>query len=195
MRSFDRMDQARPRVKADEPARPPKQASADGRFVGDVVRMLGAYLSVAFINLVVCSLITHKLRFWFPAWLDAHWDSNPDSWVTYSQSYVAGIVFLPVLVTAVVREFVPTGARVARMTILAGTMALLAFIAWWKGGLMIQYHKGQEALAWIVLTAVTWGLIRLGEELPALAARVSPRRLAIRLAQVCGHFLSRNGRS
>ena len=48
---------------------------------------------------------------------------------------------------------------------------------------MLQYHKEQEAVAWVVLTAVTWGLIRLGEELPARVARVSPRRLAAVLAR------------
>jgi hypothetical protein len=163
-------------------------ASTDDRFVSSVARLLVAFLSVSFIDLVVCSLITHKLRFWFPAWLDAHWDSNPDSWVTYSQSYAAGIVFFPVLAAEAMREFVPRTARVARITFIAGTIAVLAFIAWWKGGLMLQYHKGQEALAWIVLTAVTWGLIRFGEKLPALAARVSPRQLATRLAQVLAIF-------
>ena len=81
-----------------------------------------------------------------------------------------------------------------RIAIIAGTMAVLAFIAWWKGGLMVQYHKGQEALAWIVLTAVTWGLIRFGEELPALAARLSPQQLATRLAPMPGRFLPRDGR-
>jgi hypothetical protein len=86
------------------------------------------------------------------------------------------------------REFLPRTARAARITFIAGTIAVFAFIAWWKGGLMLQYHKGQEALAWIVLTAVTWGLIRLGEELPALAAQVSPRQLATKLAQCLAVF-------
>jgi hypothetical protein len=59
-----------------------------------VARILAAFLAVGFIDLVVCSLLTHKLRFWFPAWIDARWDSRPDSWVTYSRSY-GGIVFIP----------------------------------------------------------------------------------------------------
>jgi len=132
---------------------------------------------------VVCSLISHKLRFWFPAWIDARWDSRPDSWVTYSQSYMAGIVFIPVLAAEVMREFVPRAAGTARSALTAGTVAVLAFIVWWKGGLMLQYHKEQEAVAWVVLTAVIWGLIRLGEEFPARVARVTPRRLAAWLAQ------------
>jgi hypothetical protein len=48
---------------------------------------------------------------------------------------------------------------------------------------MLKYHKEWEAVAWVVLTAVTWGLIRLGEELPARMERVSPRRLAAWLAR------------
>lgn len=159
------------------------RASADDGFARAVVRMLVAFLAVSFIDLVVCSLLTHKLRFWFPAWIDARWDSRPDSWVTYSQSYMAGIVFIPLLAAAVVREFAPRAAAGARAAIVAGTAVLLAFIAWWKGGLMLQYHKEQEAVAWVVLTAVTWGLVRLGEELPARMASVTPRRLAAGLAR------------
>jgi hypothetical protein len=159
------------------------RASADDGFARAVVRMLVAFLAVSFIDLVVCSLLTHKLRFWFPAWIDARWDSRPDAWVTYSQSYFAGIVFIPLMAAAVVREFAPRAAARARIAFVAGTAILLAFIAWWKGGLMLQYHKEQEAVAWVVLTAVTWGLVRLGEELPARMASVTPLRLAAGLAR------------
>lgn len=158
-------------------------SSGDARFARSVVRLLAAFLAVSFIDLVVCSLLTHKLRFWFPAWIDPHWDSRPDSWVTYSQSYMAGILFIPVLAAAVVREFIPRVAAGRRTAIVAGTLAVFAFIAWWKGGLMLKYHREWEAVAWVVLTAVTWGLIRLGEELPARIERVSPRLLAIWLAR------------
>lgn len=181
MRYFDRLAPARAAVAA--VPRPQTPATGDNRFVRAVTRMLAAFLAVVFIDLVVCFLLTHKLRFWFPAWIDANWDSRPNSWVTYSQSYIAGIVFIPVLAAEVVREFVPRAAVVTRSTSTAGTMAALTFLAWWKGGLMLQYHKEQEAVAWIALTAVTWGLIRLGEELPARMAQVSPRRLAAGLAQ------------
>ena len=188
LRYFDRLDCAHSRAETMSHARPQPPTAGDGRFVHAVVRMLATFLAVAFIDLVVCSLLTHKLRFWFPAWLDARWDSRPDSWVTYSQSYVAGIVFIPVLAAEVVREFVPRVAPAARNAITAGTVALLAFIAWWKGGLMLHYHKEQEAVAWVVLTAVTWGLLRLGEELPARMAQMSPRRLAAGLAWGVGVF-------
>lgn len=73
-------------------------------------------------------------------------------------------------------------AGAARTVITSGRVAALGFIAWWKGGLMLQYHKEQEAVAWVVPTAVIWRLIRLGEGLPARVARVSPRQLAARLA-------------
>jgi short-subunit dehydrogenase len=180
MRYFDSLVPAPPTVETR--ARPRLPTSTDGRFVHAVVRMLATFLTVAFLDLVVCSLLTHKLRFWFPAWIDARWDSRPDSWVTYSQSYMAGIVFIPVLATEAVREFVPKAAAAARNVIIAGTVAVFAFIVWWKGRLMLHYHKEVEAVVWVVLTTVTWGLIRLGEELPSRVARVSPRRLAARLA-------------
>ncbi len=183
LRYFERLDSARSKVEDDAWVRPRLPTFADGRFARAVARMLIAFLAVGFIDLVVCSLLTHKLRFWFPAWIDARWDSRPDSWVTYSQSYAAGIVFIPVLAAEVVREFVPRVAGAARTAFAAGTVAVLAFFVWWKGGLMLQYHKEQEAVAWAVLTAVTWGLIRLGEELPARVARVMPQRLAAGLAR------------
>jgi len=177
---FEKLEPARSTVEGGARATPP--TSGNGCFVRAVTRMLATFLAVGFIDLVVCSLITHKLRFWFPAWIDAGWDRRPGSWVTYSQSYAAGIVFIPLLAAEAVREFVPKVATAVRTVITAGTVAVFAFIAWWKGGLMFQYHKEQEAVAWVVLTAVIWGLIRLGEELPARVAQMSPRRLAAKLA-------------
>jgi len=182
MRYFKSLEPAAKTIGAHAATQRPT-SSGDGCFARSVVRLLAAFLAVSFIDLVVCSLLTHKLRFWFPAWIDAHWDSRPDSWVTYSQSYMAGIVFIPVLAAAVMREFIPRVAVGRRTAIVAGTTAVFAFIAWWKGGLMLKYHREWEAVAWVVLTAVTWGLIRLGEELPARMERVSPRRLATWLAR------------
>jgi hypothetical protein len=95
---------------------------------------------------------------------------------------MAGIVFIPLLAVEAVREFAPGMAASVRNAIVAGTMAVFTFIIWWKGGLMLQYHKEMEAVAWIVLTAVVWGLLRLGEELPARLARETPRGLASKLA-------------
>ena len=55
IRYFDRLVRTRPRVEIGPPTRPMQPASADGRFVRSVVRLLVAFLSVAFIDLVVCS--------------------------------------------------------------------------------------------------------------------------------------------
>jgi hypothetical protein len=161
-----------------------------GRFARTVVRMVAAFLGVALIDVVAGSLLTGKLRFWFPAWLDANWD-RPDAWVVYSQSYLAGVFFIPFLAAALVREFLPRSASALRAGVAAGTAALLGFLAWWKGGLMVQHHKEREALAWLLLTPLVWGLLRLGEALPRLLRDVSARRMAGRLATgVALFFLS-----
>ncbi|HUB27528.1 MAG TPA: SDR family oxidoreductase [Tepidisphaeraceae bacterium] len=183
LRHFEQLDAEFSPGKEVARVRPRLPASTDGRFARGVARMLAAFLAVSFIDLVVCSLLTHKLRFWFPAWLDAHWDTDPNTWVTYSQSYASGIVFIPLLAFEVVREFVPRVAIKMRTAFFAGTLGLLAFLGWWKGGLMLRYHKQEEAIAWIALTAVTWSLLRIGEELPALMANVKPRQLAAGLAR------------
>jgi len=185
---FERLDAERLGMKQSPARRDTNRPSrvvarSDGRFARDVARMLVAFFAVGFIDVVVCSLLTHKLRFWFPAWIDAHWDTRPNSWVTYSQSYAAGIFFIPLMATALVREFVPKAAVAMRNTFAGGTLLVFAFILWWKGGLMVRYHKEWEAVAWAVLTAVTWGLLRAGEELPALMAGVKPRQLASGVAR------------
>jgi hypothetical protein len=59
--------------------------------------MLLTFFTVIAIDLVAVSLLTHKLRVWFPVWLDAHWATRSDPWVVYSQSYFAGIFFIPLL--------------------------------------------------------------------------------------------------
>ena len=56
-----------------------------------VCKMLLTFFTVFAIDLVAVSLLTHKLRFWFPVWLDAHWATRADPWIVYSQSYFAGI--------------------------------------------------------------------------------------------------------
>ena len=183
MRYFEGLTPADCAATSEAPAGPGPAPTTHNYFVRAVVRMLAAFFAVAFIDLVVCSLITNKLRFWFPAWIDAQWDTRPDAWVSYSQSYLAGIVFIPLLAAEALREFVPRVAAVARTAISAQTLGVLAFIGWWKGGLMLQYQMEHEAVAWVILTAITWGLIRFGEELPARVAQVSPRRLAVRLAR------------
>src|SRR5262245_18678376 len=39
-------------------------------FVADITRLLLTFFSVVIIDLVVVSLVTHRLRVWFPVWLD-----------------------------------------------------------------------------------------------------------------------------
>src|SRR6202047_4694720 len=51
--------------------------------------MLLTFFTVIAVDLVAVSLLTHKLRVWFPVWLDAHWATRTDPWVVYSQSYFA----------------------------------------------------------------------------------------------------------
>ena len=86
-------------------------------FVADVTRLLLTFLFVVAIDAVMVSLITHRLRFWFPLWLDPQWATRPDPWVIYSQSYFAGIFMIPLLCRLVDRDFlarVGTGARAWR---------------------------------------------------------------------------------
>ena len=41
-------------------------------FVWFVCKMLVTFFTVIAVDLVAVSLLTHKLRVWFPVWLDAH---------------------------------------------------------------------------------------------------------------------------
>jgi hypothetical protein len=50
-------------------------------FVADVTRLLLTFLFVVAIDAVMVSLITHRLRFWFPLWLDPLWATRADPWV------------------------------------------------------------------------------------------------------------------
>lgn len=188
MRYFDGLDPARAAERTAPRPLTPRVSADQGRFTRAVGRMLLAFLAVAFIDMVVCSLLTQKMRFWFPAWLDAQWDTKGDSWVVYSQSYFAGILFIPLLAIEVVRAFAPRAASMARTTTIALAVLALGFIAWWKGGLMLQHHKGQEAIAWVLLTGAIWLVVRLSEALPAWAARVSARELASGLARAVAVF-------
>lgn len=153
-----------------------------GQFERDVVRMIATFLAVSLIDVVVGSLLTGKFRFWFPNWIDASWATRPDARITYSQSYISGIFFIPFLAASAMREFLPRAAASARTLVVGLTIAVLAFIVWWKGGLMIEHHKEREAVGWLALTAIVWGVVRLGENLPRLLATVTPRDVAARVA-------------
>src|SRR5438445_13786927 len=104
-------------------------------FVADITRLLLTFLSVAAVDAVVVSLMTHRLRFWFPLWLDPLWATRADPWVVYSQSYFAGIFMIPILCRLVDRDFlegVRTGARADFCSLFLG---VFAFVLWWNGSL------------------------------------------------------------
>jgi hypothetical protein len=73
-------------------------------FVRLVCKMLLTFFTVIAVDLVAVSLLTQKLRVWFPVWLDAHWATCTDPWVVYSRSHFAGIFFIPLLSTSLDRH-------------------------------------------------------------------------------------------
>ncbi len=146
-------------------------------FVADITRLLFTFFSVVAIDVLVVSLITHRLRVWFPVWLDPQWATRRDPWVIYSQSYFAGIFLIPVLCRLVDRDFlarVGAGARTAFWSLCLG---VFAFVLWWKGSLMLEYHKHYEALGWAALTGVMWTIIRLAGILPERVRRLTRSRM------------------
>jgi hypothetical protein len=153
-------------------------------FVGFVCKMLLTFFTVVATDLVAVSLLTHKLRVWFPIWLDARWATRPDPWVIYSQSYFAGIFFIPFLALALDRKFLraPEKKR-ARLAFWIFSLAVLAFILCWKGELMVRFGKQWEALGWLALTALVWTALSIGEHLPQQLAGVTPRRMLQLLAR------------
>ena len=153
---------------------------ADGRpdpFGRDVARMLLVFFAVAVIDVVALSLLTGQLRLWFPMWLDPAWQTNPDAWVVYSQSYIAGIAFIPFVVYIVDRDFLGGGPAALRAILWIISVGTLAFIGWWKGGLMVEHGKELEAVGWICLTAILFALVCAAESLPERAARIGRRAL------------------
>lgn len=98
-----------------------------------------------------------------------------------SQSYIAGILCIPILVRAVDGELLSSrkpGFRAMYWTLCLGTFG---FILWWKGGLMIAHGKAREAVGWVALTGVVWVVLRAAEALPAAVADVSRGQLLRRL--------------
>jgi len=145
-------------------------------FVADVTRLLLTFLFVVGIDAVVVALVTHRLRLWFPQWLDPLWATRADPWVIYSQSYFAGIFMIPALCRLVDRDFLAhLGASVRALFWLLCAI-MFAFVLWWKSLLMLQYHKHYEVLGWAVLTGVIWMVIRLVGILPHWVRRLSRRR-------------------
>lgn len=141
--------------------RPVERARAEADpFVADVTRMLLAFFCVVAVDVVIVSLITQRLRFWFPSWLDPEWAIRPDPWVVYSQSYFAGIFMIPLFCRLIDRDFVATVGVGARAAFWSLCLGVFAFVLWWKGSLMLEYHKQYEALGWAALTGGTWTILR-----------------------------------
>ncbi len=162
--------------------RRPTVSTGPDPFARDVARMLIVFFAVLLIDLLVLSLFTGKLRFWFPVWLDPAWAENPRSWVIYSQSYMAGIAFIPFLVYILDRDFLAGRAAALRALVWTVSLGTLGFIGWWKGGLMVAHGKEFEAVGWITLTVLLFSLVRVAEVLPARVARLGRRELLRGLA-------------
>ncbi len=146
-------------------------------FVADVARLLMTFLIVVAVDVVIVSLLTQRLRFWFPLWLDPEWDARPHPWVVYSQSYFAGIFLIPLLCRFVDRDFLARAATPARAAFWSLCGAVFAFVLWWKGSLTIQYHKQYEMLAWAALTLLVWTMIRASGILPPWIRGLPRRRM------------------
>ena len=142
-------------------------------FVADITRLLFTFFSVVVVDVVVVSLMTHRLRFWFPVWLDPQWATRRDPWVIYSQSYFAGIFLIPLLCRLVDRDFLAKVGAGARTGFWSLCVIVFAFMLWWKGSLMLQYNKHYEILGWAALTGVMWTIIRLAGILPERVRRLT----------------------
>jgi hypothetical protein len=146
-------------------------------FVADIMRLLLTFFSVVIIDILVVSFITQRLRFWFPLWLDPMWATRADPWVVYSQSYFAGIFMIPILCRLVDRDFLARVGAAARAAFWLLCVIVFAFVLWWKGSLMFQYHKHYEMLGWAVLTGVIWTAIRLAGILPQWVRHLTRRQM------------------
>ena len=156
------------------------------RFQRFVCKMLLTFFTVTLVDLVAISLLTHKLRFWFPVWFDAQWATREHAWVVYSQSYFAGIFFIPLLAWAIDRDFIESRAvRVPFWIVLA---SVFVFVLAWKGELMVRYGKHWEAAAWLALTVFVWTAISVAERLPRWLEGVTPRRLLRHLTRGVATF-------
>ena len=158
------------------------------RFERFVSKMLLTFFTVVVIDLVALSLLTQRLRVWFPVWFDPEWATRERPWVVYSQSYFAGIFFIPLLAWAIDRDLLR--GRAARGAFWAVLAATFAFVLAWKGELMLRFGKQWEAAAWLALTATIWTALAIAERVPRWLEGTTPRRLARGLARgVAAFFL------
>jgi hypothetical protein len=159
-------------------------------FVADIARLLTTFFIVVAIDLLVVSLVTHRLRFWFPLWLDPEWATRAEPWVVYSQSYFAGIFLIPVLCRLIDRDFLAHVKWTSRAAFWLLCAAVFGFVLWWKGSLMLQYHKQYEMLGWAALTVAVWTIVRASGILPLWARGLSrPRMLGALLFATAIFFL------
>jgi hypothetical protein len=167
----------------------PTERAASERFQWFVCKMLLTFFSVAVVDLVALSLLTQKLRVWFPVWLDARWATRPDPWVVYSQSYFAGIFFIPLLAYAVDRDLMKSRVGMgARAAFWAALIAAFVFILSWKGELMVRFGKQWEAAAWLALTTTIWVALSVAERLPRWLEGMTPKRMSRLLARGVATF-------
>ncbi len=156
------------------------------RFQWFVCKMLLTFFTVTIVDLVAISLLTGKVRVWFPVWFDAQWATREHPWVVYSQSYFAGIFFIPLLAWAIDRDFIKAPAiRVPFWIVL---VSAFAFVLAWKGELMVRYGKQWEAAGWLALTTGVWTAISIAERLPKWLEDVTPRRMLRGLARGVATF-------
>lgn len=139
------------------------------RFQRDAATMLLVFVAVAFVDLVVVALVMGKVRFWWPTWLDPNWATDPHTRVVYSQSYFAGIAFVPWVVWLVQRDFLSRWSRARLAALWALGLAVLAFLVGWKGSLTLEFDKGRELAAWLVLTTGLMVVVKLAQAVPRLA--------------------------
>jgi len=157
-------------------------------FLRDVTRLLVVFGAVSVIDLVGLSIFSGELRFWFPIWLDPQWASRAEPWVTYSQSYLSGVVLLPVLAWVVDRDLLSAHRRGIRVAYWVSLAAAFAFIVWWKGGLMVEHGMQREAVAWLALTVILFGAVWAAQEIPARLSALSRRELLRRILICLGGF-------
>jgi hypothetical protein len=164
---------------------------AEGRFARFVGKMLLTFFTVAAADLVAVSLLTGQLRVWFPMWLDADWATRPDPWVVYSQSYFAGIFFIPLLAYAIDRDLLQAriGSR-ARAAFWLAFFGAFGFVLVWKGELMVRYGKHWETLGWLALTTFVWAAVSGASWMPRWLEGMTPRGMSRVLARgVAAFFL------
>jgi hypothetical protein len=134
--------------------------------------MLLTFFTVIAVDLVAVSLLTHKLRVWFPVSLDAHWATRP-----------AGIFFIPLLSVSLDRHVLRGRPGWVRPVFWAVAIGAFLFILGWKGELVVRFGKQWEALGWLALTSAIWTALSVAERLPARLAGVTPKRMLKLLAR------------